>query len=194
MGKLLYGVGANDADYVVSQYKRVNGKVVKVWACPLYLRWANMIRRCYSPKYLATRANYIGCKVCDEWLTFSNFKKWMETQDWNGKDLDKDHISNQGVYSPDNCVFLDPLVNNFIIDAASIRGNYPVGVSFNKYHGKFTAKCNNPFVGKTEYLGYYLTAGDAHLAWKKRKHELACQLADLQTDERVAKALRERYL
>lgn len=194
MGKLLYGVGLNDADYTVSQYKRVNGKVVKVWACPFYVRWANMIRRCYSPKYLATRKNYTNCSVCDDWLTFSNFKAWMEKQDWQDKDLDKDHISNSGIYSPESCVFLGPMVNNFIIDASSIRGNYPVGVSFNKCHGKFIAKCNNPFTGKTEYLGYHCTADDAHKAWRKRKHEIACQLACSQSDERVANSLRTRYL
>jgi hypothetical protein len=34
---------------------------------------------------------------------------------------------------------------------------------------------------------------EAHKAWQARKHELACMLADLQTDDRIASRLREMY-
>ena len=45
---------------------------------------------------------------------------------------------------------------------------------------------------KQENLGYFTCELEAHQAWLKRKLELAALAAE-QTDERVAKALIERY-
>lgn len=186
--KLIQGVGVNDADYEIGSI--VNGKRKQ---CPYYTKWQSMIVRCYSLKYQMEYPTYQGCTVCDEWLTFSNFKAWMETQDWRGKHLDKDLlVQGNKVYSPETCVFVDSMVNLFTIDSAATRGNYPLGVYLHEC-GKYRARCSNPFTKRGECLGLFICPNQAHVAWKKRKHELACQLADLQTDERVAKALRVRY-
>lgn len=189
MRKLVYGAGINDADYVVQP--TINGKQV---ACPFYRAWKGMLQRCYDSKYQAKYPAYIGCSVCDEWKTFSNFRRWMEPQDWQGKELDKDllFIGNK-IYSPDACVFVNSTTNNFTTDHGADRGEWPLGVSFHKRDGKLEARCRNPFTAKKESLGYYTCQTQAHEAWRKRKHELACQLAGLQTDKRVADALRNRY-
>jgi hypothetical protein len=168
---LVYGVGVNDA--VTSTKKNSNGRMV---TCHFYKKWQSMIRR-YR-------------EVCDEWLTFSNFKRWMEQQDWKGKELSKDIlVKGSKVYSPETCVFVDPLTSGFATDFAA-----SIGVTYRKDRGKFVARCSNPFSRVREYLGYFDTSEEAHAAWKKRKHELACQLAELQTDARAAAALRVRYL
>lgn len=197
--KLVYGVGVNDADYVVhltEELTRVDGKrkCKLVWICPFYQTWKNMLARCINEKYQDRYPTYIGCTVCEEWLTFSNFRKWMEQQDWEGKELDKDllFIANK-IYSPDTCVFVDKVTNGFTLGSGATRGKWPIGVSFHERSGKFQANCENPFTKKKEYLGLFICPNEGHLAWKKRKHELALQLADLQSDKRVAKVLRERY-
>jgi len=183
---LVCGVGLNDADYVV---RPVSGA-----ACIFYRRWADMIKRCYANSS-GQYKTYEDCYVCDEWLTFSNFKRWMETQEFSGKELDKDIlVKGNRVYSPSTCVFVSHLVNSFILGKSSSTGNLPVGVSFQKGRGKYSAKCKNWTNGKYEHIGLYETPALAEDAWRKRKHELACQLADLQADERVANALRTRYL
>jgi len=188
--ELIYGVGVNDADYVV--YPMIDGMQ---GSCHFYRKWHNMIQRCYSEKTQKKYPSYADCKVCDEWLTFSNFKAWMEKQDWQGKELDKDLLSKGGkVYSPETCAFVSRKVNVFIMGGIISRDLRMTGATRNKLSGKFIAQCSNPVTNKQEYLGRFSDEKDAHLAWKKRKHELACQLADLQTDERVANALRTRYL
>lgn len=189
MKRLVQGVGLNDADYKVTQY--INGKQ---FMCPFYDRWKSMLERCYSKKFQIKNPAYIGCEVSDEWLTFSNFKAWMKSQDWEGKELDKDLlITGNRVYSKETCVFLDKEINQFTNERKSARGEYPIGVCFNNWHKKLSALCRNPFSGKQENLGYFNCQMKAHEAWRKRKHELSCQLADLQTDKRVANALRSRY-
>ena len=188
--RLVCGIGINDADYPVQP--TVDGKRTM---CPYYITWCDMIKRCYSYKYQEHYPTYQGCSVCPEWISFMNFRKWMIQQDWEGKALDKDLLfEGNKVYSQDTCVFVDTMTNTFTLNREKSRGNHPTGVSFHKSKGKFMTQCNNPFTKKKEFLGYFHCEHEAHLAWKKRKHELACQLADLQTDERVADVLRMRYL
>lgn len=187
--RLVYGVGINDADYPV--HPVVEGKRVK---CLIYQTWLDMIRRCYDEKWQAKSQTYIGCIVCNEWLTFSKFKSWMEQQDWQGHQLDKDILFNGNkVYHPDRCVFVNAMTNSFIVCHASDSVDLPVGVHLHKQAGKFKAQCCNPFTKKQEHIGLFDCQHKAHEAWRKRKHELACQLADLQTDVRVSTALRLRY-
>lgn len=196
--KLVCGVGVNDADYVVVKYgiAEVNGvrKRRQVWVCPYYRVWANMLKRCYSVKYQEQKPTYAGCTVSEEWLTFRSFKNWMETQDFEGKQLDKDILTKGNkVYSSDTCVFVTQVVNMFTTDRGNDRGKWLLGVSWHKKTEKFLARCNNPFTGKTESLGLFSCEQEAHQVWRKRKQELAHELAAIQTDPRVAKALINRY-
>jgi hypothetical protein len=188
--KPVYGVGINNADYVVRPI--INGKPTR---CLFYQTWLNMLDRCYSNKYQEKYPTYIGCSVAKEWLTFSNFRRWMENQDWKDKHLDKD-ILNKGnkAYSPENCVFVSGQLNLFLTDSHKARGAFLIGACWHKQVKKYQSQCSNPFTHKYEHLGYFDSEIDAHTTWKKRKHELALIYADMQTDERIASALRTRFL
>ena len=181
---LVYGWGINDADYVV--HPTINGKLV---VCRFYRTWANMIRRCRS----GVQPTYAQCSVCDDWRYFSNFKSWMQQQDYHGKQLDKDLITKGNkIYSPNTCIFIESKLNNFITDSRAKRGYYPLGVYLDKINNGFIASCSNG-KGDSTYLGYFKTPEEAHEAWRSYKHKLACQYADEQTDPRIAHALRTRY-
>lgn len=197
--KLVCGVGINDADYVVQRKETVgymDGKRKRkiVWICPYYRTWASMIVRCYSDKSQDRCPTYRGCSVSAEWHIFSNFKNWMMTQDWEGKQLDKDlFFEGNKVYSASTCVFVTQAVNSFTTDRGAARGKWQIGVYWNEKVGKFKSHCRNPFTKKQEYLGLFSCPEDAYLAWKAKKAEHAKRLAEEQTDERVKKALKERY-
>lgn len=194
--KLVYGVGLNDADYHVHGESHLSEFVTnkKNAVCPFYNKWASMLERCYSDKYHETKPSYKGCTVCDEWLTFSNFKAWMEKQDWEGKYLDKDllFVGNKQ-YSPDTCVFISKKLNSFMTERSALRGEWPIGVSFRTKKNVFDAKINNPFTGKREFLGYYCDPLLAHEAWLSRKLELACEFASLESDKSISEAIIKRY-
>ena len=197
--KLVCGVGINDSDYAVVKWETigyVNGKQKQklVWRCPYYIAWKGMLKRCYSIKFQEDYPTYIGCSVAEEWLTFSVFKNWMMTQDWEDNHLDKDLlIESNKVYSPETCVFVPRMVNNFTIDNGASRGEFLIGVAWHKPTEKFMSKCSNPFTKKQEHLGLFTCELEAHQAWLKRKLELAHELAAIQEDSRVAEALINRY-
>ena len=195
--KLVYGVGINDADYNVVRTETIDGKRVRVWTCPFYRVWNSVLERGYSEKLHQKHSTYKSCSVCEEWWIFSKFRKWMEIQDWEGKQLDKDLlVEGNKVYSPDTCIFVDGKINSFVIDSGAARGEYLIGVCWKKANNKFQAICNDPFTGKQEYLGLFTDELEAHLAWKARKHEHACKLAEseLVSDPRLVEALKTRYI
>ena len=153
-----------------------------------------MLTRCYNEKHLVKNPSYKDCVVCEEWKRFSNFKAWMEIQDWEGKQLDKDLlIRGNKLYSPETCVFVSKVINSFITESGASRGQYPIGVKWDKNAKKFRVFCSNPFTGKQESLGYFSCPEESHKIWLKRKLELAKLLAEEQDDQRVAKALVDRY-
>jgi hypothetical protein len=199
--RLVGGWGINDVDYNITKSEIVNGKHINVWTCPYYRDWRNMILRCYNDKYQKRNPSYIGCSITEEWRYLSNFIKWVDSQpnrDWQNCELDKDILyKGNKCYSPDTCVYITKMLNNFILECDKARGELLLGVKLRRdvINQPYSARCRNPFLdSKTEHLGYFTTELNAHLAWKAKKHEHACKLAELQKDERVSKRLKEMYL
>lgn len=178
MKKLVAGVGLNDADYQVKPRKGTH--------CPYHKVWTNMINRVYAESYRSRFPAYVGCYVCDDWLTFSKFKAWMEKQDWEGKHLDKDLlVPGNKVYSPETCVFVSRHVNNFISSNAFKDHGLPMGVYLNR-SGTYVAQASG-------YLGSFHTADEAHNAYAIQRIKLAEQLASVQTDKRISDALLSQF-
>jgi hypothetical protein len=163
MRKPLCGVGINDADYMVTD--RSSGKII---SCPYYRAWSGMIKRCYSKETQKRQPTYVGCSVCGEWLTFSNFKIWMKDQEWEGKQLDKDLIKpGNKVYSPENCMFVSKSFNTLMLDSAAIRGEFPMGVSYEKESGKYMSYCF--YKGRQKKIGRYDSACKAEVKYLEFK-------------------------
>ena len=174
--KLVHGIGVNDAWYVVTRV--VDGQNTK---CPFYGRWLAMIVRCYSSRYHKNKPTYKDCTVCNEWLTFSNFKSWMIKQDWKGKHLDKDLIK-QGnkVYSPELCLFVTGSINSFLLDKKLGRGAHPQGVHFHAPTGKYIASVS--IDGKRRHIGLLATPELAFESYKAAKYAIIKDMALKQSE------------
>lgn len=192
--KTICGVGINDSNYSVVEHD-IRGGVSKItWICPFYNTWKGMMGRCYNDKWQSARPAYIGCSVDPAWHSFMAFRAWMMIQSWEGNQLDKDILfPGNKIYSKEACVFVPQRLNGFLTDCSASRGEWPIGVSWNKHAVKFSAVCRNPFTGKRDHLGYFDSPSKAHESWRSKKHEHACRYADMQTDQRIASALRTRY-
>ena len=184
--KLILGVATNDAPYQV--IKRLDGKVV--FRCPYYRKWTAILVRAYSDYYHIRRPTYSDVTLCDEWLLFSNFKSWMESQQWEGMVLDKDIIApGNKVYSPDNCVFVTVAINSLLPNSAAVRGDLPVGITFANEGKAFRARvCDGD--SKRIDLGCFASLDDAVQAYNKAKSDIILQIASEQTDERIINGLK----
>ena len=182
----IFGVGINDADYVTA-YKDSNGKQI---TCPYYSKWYGVLQRCYSNKFLQDNPSYLGCTLVDEWKLFTNFKSWMQSQDWENKHLDKDLINwDNKQYGPNTCVFISPALNNLLCLRNNYRGELPLGVYKHVIKGitYFVASCS--FYGKQQRLGYFKTIPEAADTYKKAKLKHIKELSEMETNPRVKEAL-----
>lgn len=178
--RLVYGFGVNDAAYSVSP--EIGGAQVKD---PCYVDWKSALERCYSKKYHLKKPTYICVSMCDEWLSFSSFRAWWLENYVEDCEIDKDIIGNGKVYSPDGCLFVPAWLNTFTLDARASRGEWPIGVCFDKESGKFMAQCCNPITRKNKKIGRFKSPLEAHAAWRARKLEIAgdlrCKMDDIDT-------------
>lgn len=174
--KPVCGIGINDYEGKVKE----NGKRIKC-----YEIWRDMLKRCYVDYDKPKSQSYRDCVVDDRWLRFSNFVEFFDNPEngyIDGHNIDKDLLSRslpveeRRKYSPENCCFLPPLINNVISLQKSHRGKYPIGVSKDK-GGKFSANVNNPIEKRQEFLGLFDTPELAFEAYKKRKKDIITCLA-----------------
>ncbi len=160
---MVYGVGCNDLLYT----RRT----------PSYLAWTSMLERCYSEKYQSKKPTYKGCIVCNEWLTFSSFKKWFDSPEngfQEGYMLDKDIIvKGNKVYSPDTCCIIPVEINSLLTNRKNHRGKYPVGVHKIK-SGRYQARIGAERLN----IGVFNTQEEAFYAYKNAKERYIKELAE----------------
>jgi hypothetical protein len=164
----LYGIGINDADSDSS--------------LEILEKWRRMLARCVAVErgYTCSQSDsvinsYVGVEVCEEWKTYSNFERWVITQDWEGKDLDKDLLGNGKLYSPDTCCFLPHILNSQIcLQDKGLHGIH--GVGFNSEKGKYYAvkyKRNKKIKKR-----HFNTKEEAHHCWQIFKAEVIDELVE----------------
>ena len=144
-----------------------------------YLRWRDMINRCYNAKFHKRQPQYMGCIVCEEWLNYSNFKVWYEQNKINGVslDLDKDILfKGNKVYSPETVAFVPHVINTLFLGCKSSRGDLPIGVSYEVEKGKYRAAMS--FMGRQIKLGTFDTAEDAFARYKEYKEDFIQDMAE----------------
>lgn len=169
----VYGVGINDANYRVVENTTIGytseGKQIqqKVWQCPIYSCWKDMIRRTTSEDRVIW---YEDCGVASEWLRFSNFRSWALPRFCEGLQLDKDIIIKaNNTYSEQTCEFVPTYLNN-IFRVVRKGLDLPIGV---------TLKCNKgckPFYrasisinNRHKHIGHFDNPLLAHWAWLEHK-------------------------
>jgi hypothetical protein len=96
---LIFGVGF----FGSGPYKaRENGKLTV-----RYNTWADMLQRCYDPKWHEKKPTYKGCSVVPAWHNYQLFSEWFDKNYIEGFHLDKDiKVDGNKVYGPDTCLFV----------------------------------------------------------------------------------------
>ena len=195
--KPIYGVGCNDADYLVTS--RARGKQRN---CPFYAIWKNMFQRCYDPAYAIKYPTYADATVTPEWYNFMTFRAWVVGQDWQGNCLDKDLlIPRNKISAPDRCLFVSNTINTLLSDNAAQRGKYPIGVILckDRSHRRkpFRAEIRLGRDGSgriSRYLGHFRTPEEASAVYRAAKSDHIREVATAETEPLRSALLRHADL
>ena len=173
--RIIHGAGVNDLIY------ESNSQAYRIWK--------HVLMRCLDEKFKDIHTSYKDCSIFNEWLVFSNFKRWFDEHYIEGWELDKDVIiKGNKLYSPQTCCFIPHEINGLFAKSDKKRGEYPIGVT--KHGSGFRALLT--INGKKLRLGTFKTAIEAFLEYKKNKELAIKNIADKYKDElepRVYKAL-----
>lgn len=119
----------------------------------VYIKWRNMIQRCYYKKIHEYKPYYASCIVCEEWLNFANFEVWYKENYIDGKkfDLDKDIlVQGNTEYAQDTCALISHYANT-VFEARGIKSN----IVENSQTGKFDTSMS--LLGKRIEVGSFDT-------------------------------------
>ena len=144
-----------------------------------YIRWSDMMNRCYNKRFHLRQPQYKDCVVCEEWHNYSNFKVWYDENKAPGMafDLDKDIVfKGNKEYSPATVSFVPHIINTLFLSSKSNRGSLPLGVNFDKSHDNYRAQMN--VMGKIKKLGHFDSAIDAFNKYKEYKETFIKNMAE----------------
>lgn len=146
-----------------------------------YHLWIDMLERCYDEQHRYRRQAYADASVCNEWLNFQNFAEWFENNYYEIENekmcLDKDIlIKRNRVYSPNSCIFVPERINILFVKNDKSRGDYPIGVCYDRKSNKFRSRCNT--LDKRIHLGFFETPEKAFQVYKEFKEYYIKQVAD----------------
>ena len=170
MKPVMYGIGYHGTLYTNSTEES-------------YQRWHWMMNRCYSDALHKLQPEYRNCSVCKEWWNYSNYKLWYDEHKAEIKEfdeafeIDKDIlIKGNTVYSPETVCFIPKIINSLFTNGKNNRGDYPVGVFFEKNKNKYRA-CM-AYMGKNMKLGTFDTVEDAFNKYKNYKEIFIKKIAE----------------
>ena len=193
----IFGVGINDADYLVTP--TTSGKSLR---CAAYTTWKNMISRCYNPQVHTANPTYADCTVSPEWHRFTNFAIWYANKRTTNRSIDKDIIlPGNKVYSPLTCMFVPNYVNS-LFTGSDGKGGCPLGVDIAHGQRKKRYRAQLHVGKKRKTLGYFRTPEEAQVCYAENKAKLIRSLYGGLRDEdarlipameRIAKSLTENH-
>lgn len=115
----------------------------------IYTRWNNILQRCYNPNSMNySKYGEIGVVVSDEWLNFSNYKKWFLDNYYDIGDerlvTDKDIlVKNNKIYSSETCLLVPISFNSIFAgmnEYSSKTVKYGVSGLNRQSNGKYQLK------------------------------------------------------
>lgn len=145
--------------------------------------WSKMIQRCYKPSS-KDRKGYIGCTVCGEWHSYTNFYQWYSEQIdtglyENGYQLDKDLIKmGNKVYCPEYCRLVPEKINSFLNNFEDTRSTgTPNGVNWKERNKKYQVSIKDEY-SKNKYLCITDDVAHGYEVYRTEKERIAKVLAD----------------
>lgn len=150
-----------------------------------YKDWHRIMTSGYRAKEKERYPTYKDVIVNLEIHNFQNFAEWRDNNyyeiEGEQMELDKDIlVKGNKEYRFDRMIYVPHRINSLFIKSDAVRGNYPIGVCYDKVSGKYIAQCSITKNNRKRriYLGYYNTPEEAFLVYKEFKEAYIKEVAD----------------
>ncbi|MDO5403773.1 MAG: hypothetical protein Q4F11_10085 [Eubacteriales bacterium] len=194
--KVMNDVRFKTSDWTGRVYKPIMGGI-GYYGCndadvhsEAYVKWKNMINRCYNAGVQRRSPQYEGCAVCEEWKSFSNFREWYKNAKYGNKplDLDKDILfKGNKIYSPDTCCLVPKVINTLFTNGKAHRGELPLGVYAEENNNKTIYIACMSVGEKRIKIKRCTTPEDAFRKYKEYKEKFIKNMANKYKDKIPAK-------
>lgn len=138
-----------------------------------FIKWKNMIQRCYSDNVHKLKPYYIDKDVCVEWQNYGNFKIWYDAHYIPGTkvDLDKDLLCKKSnMYSPETCVLMSHFLNT-VFEDRGIESNI-------KQNDNGIYSVSMSILDRRIDLGIFNSEDEAYKGFIDGKNDYICDLAE----------------
>lgn len=130
----------------------------------VYALWSTLKARCYNKNHISYPWYGLkGIKVCEEWLKYINFEKWMLLNGYNSK-MSIDRIDSTKDYYPENCRIIPKSHQPRNRSKITNTKNNITGVYYIKKCKTKPYRAQIKIDGKSKVIGYYITELEASIA------------------------------
>lgn len=145
-----------------------------------YRIWVAILTACYDAHYINKKPSTMYHTVCDEWLDYQVFAKWLLNLGYYDSTV---FVFNQSllgkgstVYSPETCCYIPIRIRNHLITTRKRgEGILPQGVTWCKRTGSYVAQIS---LNKHTSLGRFDRVSLAALAYKEAKENYVKDVAN----------------
>lgn len=146
-----------------------------------YSKWVSMLQRCYVDTTVSwERYGGNGVSVAEEWHNFQNFAEWYESYKYkeDGWHLDKDIlVKGNKLYCKEFCCIVPRVINQSLVSRASLRGEYAVGVTWDKKAKRYSVQLNVFGIHFKAFRRMYRSEREAFMEYKAAKESYLVSLA-----------------
>ena len=162
------------------------GISTEIHTIKVYKIWESMLDRCYGRTASKNNPSYKECEVDNRWYNYQSFGHWIEDNGYSIKGqkmcLDKDILlKNNKKYGPDTCCIVPNEINVMLTNSKIKRGNYPIGVHYEKNTGKYRAVVSRKRIGSISKA--FITVEEAFLFYKEEKEKYIKYIADIYKEQ-----------
>lgn len=146
-----------------------------------YLKWSNMLSRCYAEYGRKVNPSYNESYVIDDWHNMQNYAKWYTEHPYRNDawEIDKDILTKGNkVYSPETCIFVPKYINTMFTKCDRWRGDLPIGVHQVGKTECYKMICSDSIDGKITISGF-TSVQAAFDAYKETKEKVIKKTANV---------------
>jgi hypothetical protein len=159
-----------------------------------YIYWKQILLECFSQKYILAHPLFEGKTVCEEWLDYSNFKKWYDLNYYeipSQRMVLTNNLFNGKNFCPETSCFLPNEINSVfqIVCQKTSDVDLPIGITQRQYQAYGIEIPVYTVAIQGKYIGIYSDLNESLSVWQAAKQKQLDELIEKYKEKLPSKIL-----